>query len=188
MLRSIAAHCARQMLLDAGAEAEMRALGIEQHGRRLGLPRCSISARSSAAIMAASIRFAFGRFNGSRSSRPSASNQTLSGAAVMMPPSRPRHHAFGQLVAPWRVGGERSPQRDEVDLAAGLAGAFVEGAEAGARFGHHVEREPGARVLLVAVPGIELGLAQLLDRLGGAVREGVEQLGAQRLDLLVETD
>src|SRR5262249_52861006 len=39
----------------------------------------------------------------------------------------------------------------------------------------------------VPIPGVELGFAQLLDGLGRAVWERVKQLGAQRIDLLIET-
>ena len=87
---------------------------------------------------------------------------------------------------PRRILGERAAQRHEIDFPAGLARAFIESAETGARFRHHVEGQPVARVFLVGVPRVELRLAQLLDRLGRAFGEGVEQLGAQRLDLLVE--
>ena len=55
-----------------------------------------------------------------------------------------------------------------------------------ARLGHHVERKPGAAVFLVAVPGVELRLAQLLEALGQAFGERGQELGAQRLDLGVE--
>ena len=135
--------------------------------------------------MAASIRLAFGRFSRRRNNRPSASYQILSGLRSQLCP-RPRLNAFGELVAPRRVGGERAAQRHEIDLAAGFARAFVEGAEAGASFRHHVERKPVARIFLVGVPGVELRLAQLLDRLRRAFGEGIEQLGAQRFDPLVE--
>ena len=60
-IASIAAQLRRQVLLDAGAEAEMRPLGIEQHAaQRRRLPRCASSAPCSAAIIAASTTLAFG--------------------------------------------------------------------------------------------------------------------------------
>ena len=90
-----------------------------------------------------------------------------------------------QRTDPGLAGGQFLPQQHEVDLAVVL-GPFVEGGEAGARLGHHVQRQPGARVFLVAVPRLELRLAQFLQRLGGAVGEGEQDLGGEFLDLRVE--
>ena len=81
-----------QVLLDARAEAEVRPLGVEQHARAA---RCCRGARSnapcSAAIIAASTMFAFGRARRSRSSAPSRSSQTFSGAI--------RHRAMASALA-----------------------------------------------------------------------------------------
>ena len=77
----------RQVLFDAGAEAEMRAVGIEQDGAEAGVLEMLGSAVAARAIIAASIRFAFGRLKRRRSRRPSASNQTLSGEVMTFRPA-----------------------------------------------------------------------------------------------------
>src|SRR5512146_1381292 len=79
----------------------------------------------------------------------------------------PREDFVDQGLRPDRTLGETAAQEQEVGLAAGLA-AVVEGAEARASLGHHVEAEPGAVRLLVAVPVLELVLAHALDGLGEA--------------------
>ena len=71
--------------------------------------------------------------------------------------------AFDELLAPGRRPSASAWRSATKSTSRSVLRALVEGAEAGARLGHHVEREPGARVLLVAVPGLELGLAQLLE-------------------------
>src|SRR5208282_295941 len=96
-----------------------------------------------------------------------------------------RDQAFREILGPGRALGERLPQRDEVDLAMILR-PFVEGAESRLRFRHHVEGKPGTRILLVAVPYVELRLAQLLEALGQAFGKGEQELAAELLDLFVE--
>ena len=183
----------RKMLVDTRAEAEMRPLGIEDdraefriaemigesavqcrdHGRvdQIGFRPVQTQPKQPTVRLEPDLE----RDGHDPSPHPFGGFQC-----------RARHHALGQFIAPLRVGRERAPQGDEVDLAARLARTFIEGTEAGARLRHHVEREPGARILLVAIPCLELGLAQLLDGLRRAIGERVEQLGAKRLDLFIE--
>jgi hypothetical protein len=78
------------MFLDAGAEAEVRAFGVEQHAAQRRVARCEASASVSAAIIAASTILAFGRFRRSRSSASSASSQSRSGARCALPPAASR--------------------------------------------------------------------------------------------------
>ena len=122
----------RQMFLDAGAETEMRPFGIDQHGAELAvaemLGQRRIKRRDHGGIDEVGLRLI----------QPQPQQ-----AAIRLVPDlerlvhslrpRPRHDAFGEFVAPRRVGGERPAQRHEIDFPPGLARAFVEGAETGAR-------------------------------------------------------
>src|ERR1022692_891604 len=92
---------------------------------------------------------------------------------------RPGRDLFNQFLAPRHPFGEPPPQKHEIDLTLLLA-AVMEGAEPGARLGHHVQRKPGAIGLAVAVPVFQLVFAQALNGLDEAIRHGVQQLGAQR--------
>ena len=69
--------------------------------------------------------------------------------------------ALDELRAPRRRRAASAGAAATKSTSRSLLRALVEGAEAGVRLGHHVEREPGPGVLLVRVPGLELGLAQL---------------------------
>ena len=75
----------------------------------------------------------------------------------------------------------RRPQQQEVGLAA-RAAALVEGAEAGAALGHHVQPEPGAVRLAVLVPVGELVLAHALDRLREAAGHRRGERGDEPVD------
>ena len=153
--------------------------------RSPGLARCASSAACSAPIIAASMMLAFGRASRSRSSAPSRSSHACTGATTSAMVLGPGLDLVVQAADPALAGGQLLTQQHEVDLAV-ILGACVEGREAAARLGHHVQRQPGTRVFLVAVPGLELGLAQFFERLGGAVGEGQQDLGAQGLDACVE--
>ena len=63
----------------------------------------------------------------------------------------------------------------------------MKGAETGAGLGHHVERQPGTIGFAVAVPVFQLVFAQALNGLNQAIRHGVQQVGAQRIDGLIKT-
>src|SRR5579859_5133695 len=89
----------------------------------------------------------------------------------------PRRDLFDQLLIPARAFRQPLPQPHEVDLTL-LFAAVMERAETGVGLGHHVKRQPCAAAFAIAVPVLELMLAQALDRPGQAVRHGVEQLRA----------
>src|ERR1019366_4400274 len=93
---------------------------------------------------------------------------------------RPGRDLLNQFFAPRHPFGEPPPQQHEIHLTLLLA-AVMEGAEAGARLSHHVQRQPRAIGLAVAVPVFQLVFAQALNGLDEAIGHGVEQLGAQRL-------
>ena len=174
----------RQMLLDARAEAEMRAFGIEQHRHDARvfqmLDERTVERRDHLGVDQIRLRPAQAKAQQPAFRLEPDFQRRVHGLRC------PRLNALGELVGPRRVGRQRTAQRDEVDLTTGFTRAFVEGAESGTRLRHHVEREPGARILLVPVPRVELGFAQFFDRLRGAIGERVEQLGAETFDLLVE--
>src|ERR1022692_4089069 len=92
---------------------------------------------------------------------------------------RPGRDLLNQFLAPRHPFGEPPPQQHEIHLTLLLA-AVMEGAETGARLGHHVQRQPGAIALAVAVPVFQLVFAQALNGLDEAIGHGVQQLGAQR--------
>src|ERR1019366_9378442 len=92
---------------------------------------------------------------------------------------RPGRDLLNQFLAPRHPFGEPPPQQHEIHLTLLLA-AVMEGAETRARLGHHVQRQPGAIALAVAVPVFQLVFAQALNGLDEAIGHGVQQLGAQR--------
>src|SRR5690349_23558406 len=132
------------------------------------------------------MRLALGRASVNRSSAPSRSSAIFRGEGSVTASPRalvPGLDRVAQRTVPTFARREALAQQHEIDLAIVLA-ACIERGEARARLGHHVQREPRARVFLVAVPRVELGLAQLLERLGRAVGEREQQLRAERLDAL----
>ena len=168
MPASIASHWPGRCSSTLAPKLKCGTFRIEQNARRdRHLPRCS-RARSSAAIMAASIRFAFGRLSRSRNSLPVASEPNLERAHVVPALTSPRalvwqsrssvlRRKLSRPVAtrwpPARGAKRRNPPPVR------SLGTLVEGAESRSRLRHHVEGEPSAGILLVAVPGVELGLA-----------------------------
>ena len=123
---------AGEMLLDAGAEAEMRPLGVDQHAEKIGAAEMRRRApRRARRSWRASMTLALGRARRSRSSLPPCSSQTRSGegAAEVTVRLRPSGSGFPiEILGPGRALGERLAQRDEVDLAMILR-PLVEGAE-----------------------------------------------------------
>ncbi len=172
-----------QVLLDARAEGEVRPLVVDQRGEQAGV----VAMRGERAGQRGDHRRVDEVGLGPREAQPQQ-------RAVALQPDLERavsHALCRGWMASCRPPTQLSPAASfcrsstKSDLAVVLR-SRVERGEAGARLGHHVERQPGPRVLLVAVPGLELGLSQLLERLGGAVGEGEQDLGAQLLDLGIE--
>src|SRR3990172_10426561 len=126
-----------------------------------------------------------------RSSKSSWQNDTISWTVLgvsggFILPLRSRHQALHKFLGPGNPLRQPLAQLDEVDLAPRFLRPLVEGANTRAGLVHHVQRQPGAGVLLVGVPVVKLRFAQLLQALGQALGEGLDQLRAQLLDLLVE--
>src|SRR3974390_1052277 len=87
ILRSISTHLPGACSSTLAPKLKCGPSASSNTAERLALPRCSVIALSSAAIISASTIFAFGRLKRRRRSRPSTSNQTLSGDVVISGPS-----------------------------------------------------------------------------------------------------
>ncbi len=181
----------RQVLLDAGAEAEVRAFGVEQDAaqRRRLAARASASARRSAAIISASTTLALGRASRSaQQARRRARARLAAGAAHHLPPfalaaGRRLSTSSGLQGVPaasaWRSATKSASRSSLVPS--------LNARKPVARLGHHVEGEPGARVLpCCAFQASSLGLRSSSIVLRRAVREGEQELRAELLDPLVE--